>query len=101
MTNLPESVKEEDARDMFAVADRDGNGRISYKEFRRMCVVPNLEPVPAADGGAAAAARGKEKKATEVRMERQGAAATAKVVNGLEDDVSRQMQKKQMVVMTK
>ena len=35
MTSLPDqSVDEQTVRDMFAVADRDGNGRISYREFR-------------------------------------------------------------------
>ena len=46
MTNLPEVVDEAEAEEMFSVADRDGNGRITYKEFRRMCVVPKQEPIP-------------------------------------------------------
>ncbi len=48
MTQLPHgsSVSPREADMMFAVADRDGNGHISYREFRRMCVVPKLEPIP-------------------------------------------------------
>lgn len=43
---LPEPVTEEEAEEMFAVADRDTNGRISFGEFRRMCLVSRCEVVP-------------------------------------------------------
>ena len=51
MTSLPEAVDEAEAEDMFSVADKDGNGRINYNEFRRMCVVPKAEPIPEFPGG--------------------------------------------------
>ena len=36
MHNLPVAVADEDIADMFAVADSDSDGRISYKEFQKM-----------------------------------------------------------------
>jgi calmodulin len=34
MTNLPDTVSESEAEAMFRVADKDNNGRISYREFK-------------------------------------------------------------------
>ena len=33
MKNLPVSVSDEDIEDMFDFADKDKNGKLSYKEF--------------------------------------------------------------------
>ena len=46
MTALPEYVDEAEVEDMFATADKDSNGRITYREFKRMCQVPKPEPIP-------------------------------------------------------
>jgi len=46
MTNLPEFVDEDEVRTMFGCADKDGNGRINYKEFTLMCNVPKQEVIP-------------------------------------------------------
>lgn len=46
MTSLPEVVEEEELKAMFSCADKDGNGRINYKEFTVMCNVPKQEPLP-------------------------------------------------------
>lgn len=46
MTNLPEMVNDNDVARMFMVADKDSSGKISYQEFRRMCVVPRVESIP-------------------------------------------------------
>jgi len=46
MTNLPEYVDEDEVRTMFGCADKDGNGRINYKEFTLMCNVPKQEVIP-------------------------------------------------------
>jgi len=46
MTNLPEFVEEEELKAMFGCADKDGNGRINYKEFTLMCNVPKQEVIP-------------------------------------------------------
>jgi len=40
MHNLPVAVADEDIADMFAVADSDSDGRISYKEFQKMINPP-------------------------------------------------------------
>ena len=34
MTNLPDYVSESQAEEIFRIADRDGNGYISYTEFK-------------------------------------------------------------------
>jgi len=52
MTNLPEFVDEAEVKTMFAHADKDKNGFISYREFTLMCKVPEHEPIPLAPGGA-------------------------------------------------
>ena len=44
--SLPEYVDDEEVKSMFAHADKDGNGYISYKEFTLMCKVPDQEAVP-------------------------------------------------------
>ena len=46
MTNLPEYVDEAEVKTMFGCADKDGNGRINYKEFTLMCNVPKQEVIP-------------------------------------------------------
>ena len=46
MMNLPEYVDEDEVKSMFAHADKDNNGYISYKEFTLMCKVPDQQPVP-------------------------------------------------------
>jgi len=46
MTNLPDYVSESQAEEIFRIADKDGNGYISYTEFKRMCVVPKAESIP-------------------------------------------------------
>ena len=46
MTNLPEFVDEAEVKTMFAHADKDKNGFISYREFTLMCKVPEHEPIP-------------------------------------------------------
>jgi hypothetical protein len=46
MTNLPEYVDEDEVKTMFGCADKDGNGRINYKEFTLMCNVPKQEVIP-------------------------------------------------------
>jgi len=46
MMNLPEFVGEDEVRAMFGCADKDGNGRINYKEFTLMCNVPKHEVIP-------------------------------------------------------
>ena len=38
MLSLPEFVNEDDVASMFEAADSDCSGRISYAEFRRMCI---------------------------------------------------------------
>lgn len=40
MLNLPEYVDEADIDGMFGAADKDNNGYISYREFKKMCEVP-------------------------------------------------------------
>jgi len=45
MMNLPEEVCEEDIEEMFTYADNDGDGRISYTEFRIM-INPPKPPEP-------------------------------------------------------
>lgn len=40
MHNLPVAVSDEDIADMFTAADSDKDGRISYKEFRKMINPP-------------------------------------------------------------
>ena len=47
MMSLPEYVDDEEVKSMFAHADKDGNGFISYKEFTLMCKVPDQEAIPA------------------------------------------------------
>ena len=46
MMNLPEYVDEDEVKTMFGCADKDGNGRINYKEFTLMCNVPKQETIP-------------------------------------------------------
>ena len=46
MMSLPEYVDDEEVKSMFAHADKDGNGYISYKEFTLMCKVPDQEVIP-------------------------------------------------------
>ena len=46
MMSLPEYVDDEEVKNMFAHADKDGNGYISYKEFTLMCKVPDQEVIP-------------------------------------------------------
>jgi len=46
MTSLPEQVDEDELKEMFSCADKDGNGRINYKEFTIMCKVPKNEMPP-------------------------------------------------------
>jgi len=46
MMNLPEYVDEDEVKTMFGCADKDGNGRINYKEFTLMCNVPKQEAIP-------------------------------------------------------
>ncbi|XP_040580024.1 neo-calmodulin [Lepeophtheirus salmonis] len=46
MMNLPEYVSEEEIDLMFGAADKDNNGRITYREFKRMCGDPKPEPIP-------------------------------------------------------
>ncbi len=46
MTSLPEFVEEDELKAMFSCADKDGNGRINYKEFTVMCNVPKQESIP-------------------------------------------------------
>lgn len=46
MMSLPEYVDDEEVKSMFAHADKDGNGFISYKEFTLMCKVPDQEVIP-------------------------------------------------------
>ena len=46
MLSLPEFVNEDDVASMFEAADSDCSGRISYAEFRRMCIVPRGETIP-------------------------------------------------------
>ena len=46
MLSLPEYVEESEIDSMFRAADKDSNGYISYREFKRMCVVPKPEPIP-------------------------------------------------------
>ena len=46
MMNLPEYVDDEEVKNMFAHADKDGNGYISYREFILMCKVPEQEIIP-------------------------------------------------------
>ena len=46
MRNLPEEVSEADIEEMFAIADVDGDGKLSYKEFLTM-IDP---PVPSEQG---------------------------------------------------
>ena len=48
MMSLPEYVDDEEVKSMFAHADKDGNGFISYKEFTLMCKVPDQEAIPSA-----------------------------------------------------
>jgi len=48
MTNLPEFVDEEELKAMFCCADKDGNGKINYREFILMCNVPKHEIIPMA-----------------------------------------------------
>lgn len=48
MMSLPEYVDDEEVKSMFAHADKDGNGFISYKEFTLMCKVPDQEAIPTA-----------------------------------------------------
>ena len=43
MKNLPEPVEDADIEEMFAFADRDGDGRLSYQEFQVM-VLPREPP---------------------------------------------------------
>lgn len=47
MMSLPEYVDDGEVKSMFAHADKDGNGFISYKEFTLMCKVPDQEAIPA------------------------------------------------------
>ena len=44
--SLSEYVDDEEVKNMFAHADKDGNGYISYKEFTLMCKVPDQEVIP-------------------------------------------------------
>ena len=44
--NLPEYVDEDEVKSMFAHADKDSNGFISYREFTLMCKVPDHEAIP-------------------------------------------------------
>ena len=46
MTNLPEYVEEDEVKKMFACADKNSNGVISYQEFTLMCKVPDQQPIP-------------------------------------------------------
>ena len=46
MMSLPEYIDDEEVKNMFAHADKDGNGYISYKEFGMMCKVPDQEVIP-------------------------------------------------------
>ncbi len=46
MTNLPEYVDEDEMKMMFSCADKDGNGKINYREFILMCNVPKHEIIP-------------------------------------------------------
>ena len=53
MTALPEYVDETEVEDMFAAADKDCNGRITYREFKRMCEVPSRPAMRLLGSGAA------------------------------------------------
>ena len=51
MTNLPDYVSESQAEEIFRIADRDGNGYISYTEFKAsqsyiMIAIVPLRPKP-------------------------------------------------------
>ena len=46
MMSLPEYIDDEEVKNMFAHADKDGNGYISYKEFAMMCKVLDQEVIP-------------------------------------------------------
>ena len=51
--NLPEYVDEDEVKSMFAHADKDSNGFISYREFTLMCKVPEQEAIPLAPASSA------------------------------------------------
>jgi len=46
MMNLPEEVSEEDIEEMFTYADKDGDGKISYTEFKIMINPPKPPEQP-------------------------------------------------------
>ena len=46
MKNLPVFVSDEDIEDMFSFADKDGDGKLSYAEFKIMIDPPQPPEVP-------------------------------------------------------
>ena len=46
MKNLPVFVSDEDIEDMFSFADKDGDGKLSYAEFKVMIDPPQPPEVP-------------------------------------------------------
>ena len=61
MTNLPDYVSESQAEEIFRIADRDGNGYISYTEFkasRSYIMIATAAIAATASAAAAAMLRG-------------------------------------------